>query len=90
MFVASTAYYVRVTMYREPHWFGWHPGGAAVLCWRAGGGRPGDTIRGSAFSSHAPLAEPGLNTDDVLLEVNGRKVDRRCRSGRSFARRQRR
>lgn len=25
LFAAATAYQVRVTMFREPQWFGWHP-----------------------------------------------------------------
>jgi len=72
MFVASTAYYVRVTMYREPHWFGWHPvvrpffvGGSAEI------GQ--DIYPRISFLISAPY-KAGLKEGDVLLEVNGRKV----------------
>jgi sigma-B regulation protein RsbU (phosphoserine phosphatase) len=72
MFVACTAYYVRVTMYREPHWFGWHPVARPFFVGGLAEVGPENYPRIS-FLIHAPLAA-GLKPDDVLLEVNGRKV----------------
>ena len=72
LFVASTAYYVRVAMYREAHWFGWNPvvrpffvGGLAEV------GQ--DKYPRISFLISAPY-KAGLKEGDALLEVNGRKV----------------
>jgi len=72
LFVASSAYFTRVVMYREPRWFGWHPVSRPFFVGEMAAFGP-DVYPRISFLISAPR-EAGLKEDDALLQVNGRKV----------------
>ncbi len=72
LFVAALAYHLRVTMYREPHWFGFNPALRPFFVDQPGPAGSGQHNSMSFVIGNA--YRTGLRADDVLLAVNGRAV----------------
>ena len=72
LFVAALAYHLRVTMYREPHWFGIDAAHRPFFVSQPGmaGSEEHNSI---SFVDHR-AAEAGLKAGDALQTVNGRAM----------------
>lgn len=72
LFVAALSYHVRVTMYREPHWFGINTPYRPFFVSQPG--PAGGSVHSSLSFVVGNALHAGVRADDLLLTVNGRPV----------------
>lgn len=72
LFLVAVAYHVRVTMYREPHWFGINAPHRPFYVFQPGVAGSGERNRIGFVDD--PATKGGLQAGDQLQSINGRAV----------------